>query len=70
MNRYLKGILVGLGIGVSIGLLIALMLGEETRRQLRERFEKLRGSLAENEQLKQSGQQVVARFSQTASKLK
>lgn len=42
MNRYLKGVLVGLGIGVSIGLLIALMLGEETRRQLRERFEKLK----------------------------
>ena len=66
MGRFLNGVLVGVGIG----MLVAPMRGEEMRRLVRERFEELRGSLPENEQLKQAGQQVTSRVSQTRSKLK
>lgn len=66
MGRFLNGVLIGVGIGI----LVAPMRGEEMRRLVRERFEELRGSLPENEQLKQAGQQVTSRVSQTRSKLK
>ena len=66
MGRFLNGVLVGVGIG----LLVAPMQGEDMRRLVRERFEELRSSLPENEQLKQAGQQVASRVSQTGSKLK
>ncbi len=66
MGRFLNGVLVGVGIGI----LVAPMRGEEMRRLVRERFEELRGSLPENEQLKQAGQQVTSRVSQTGSNLK
>jgi len=66
MGRFLNGALVGLGIG----LLVAPMKGEETRRLVRTRYEELRSSLSENEQLKQAGQQTATRVSQTAGTLK
>src|SRR5256714_10701734 len=66
MGRFLNGILLGVGIG----MLVAPMRGEEMRRLVRERFEELRGSLPENEQLRQAGQQVSSRVSQTGSNLK
>lgn len=66
MGRFLNGVLIGLGIG----LLVAPMRGEEMRRLVRERIEELRGSLPENEQLKQAAQQATSRVSQTGSKLK
>ena len=66
MGRFLNGLLIGVGIGV----LVAPMKGEEMQRLVRERFEELRGALPDKEQLKQTGQQVVARTSQTASTLK
>ncbi len=70
MSRLLKGILIGFGIGIGIALFIALMRSEEMRHQLRTRYDGLRKFLPESEQLKQSGQQVAERVSQTASKLK
>ena len=66
MRRFFTGLLLGLGIG----LLIAPVSGEETRRQLAERFAELRGYLPENEQLNQYMQQVSERVSQTSSNLK
>jgi gas vesicle protein len=66
MRRFFTGLLLGVGIG----LLIAPLSGEETRRQLAERFAELRGYLPENEQLNQYMQQVSERVSQTSSNLK
>ncbi len=56
MGRFLNGVLVGLGIG----LLVAPMKGEEMRRLVRERYEELRSTLPDNEQLKQAGQQMAS----------
>ena len=66
MGRFFNGIMVGIGIG----LLIAPMRGEEMQQLLRQRFEQLRSNLPEKEQLKQTGQQVAAGLSQTASVVK
>lgn len=66
MKRFITGLLFGLGIG----LLIAPMRGEETRRQLAERFAEMRGYLPENEQFNEYVQQVSDRVSQTSSNLK
>jgi gas vesicle protein len=66
MGGFFRGFLVGVGIG----LLVAPVKGEDMRRLARERFEALRSSLPENEQLKQAGQQFAAGVSQKASQLK
>ena len=66
MKRFITGLFVGLGIG----LLIAPMRGEETRRQLAERFAGMRGYLPENEQFNEYVSQVSNRVSQTGSNLK
>jgi gas vesicle protein len=66
MGRFLNGVLIGIGIG----MLVAPMRGEEMQRLVRERLDQLRGSLPDTEQLKQTGQQVATRASQTASTLK
>jgi len=70
MNRLLGGILVGLGLGVDIALVIVVMRNEEMRRRLRTRYEDLRKSLPDGEQLKLTWQQVAARASGTAGQLK
>jgi gas vesicle protein len=66
MKQFITGLLLGLGIG----LLIAPMRGEETRKQLAERFAEMRGYLPENEQFNDYMQQVTGRVSQTSSNLK
>ena len=66
MRKFVTGLLLGLGIG----LLVAPMKGEETRRQLAERFAEMRGYLPENEQFNEYVQQVSDRVSQTSSNLK
>ena len=66
MKRFITGLLLGVGIG----LLVAPMRGEETRRQLAERFAEMRGYLPENEQFNEYVQQVSDRVSQTSSNLK
>ena len=66
MKKFITGLLLGLGIG----LLIAPMRGEETRRQLAERFAEMRGYLPENEQFNEYVRQVSDRVSQTSSNLK
>ena len=66
MKRFITGLLLGLGIG----LLVAPMRGEETRRQLAERFAEMRGYLPENEQFNDYVQQVTGRVTQTSSNLK
>jgi len=66
MKHFVRGMLVGVGIG----MLVAPMRGEEMRNLLRQRFEELRSSLPENEQLNQYVQQVSDRVSQTSSTLK
>ncbi len=66
MRKFVTGLLLGLGIG----LLVAPMKGEETRRQLADRFAELRGYLPENEQFNEYVQQVTGRVSQTSSNLK
>ena len=66
MKQFITGLLLGLGIG----LLVAPMRGEETRRQLAERFAEMRGYLPENEQFNEYVQQVSDRVSQTSGNLK
>jgi gas vesicle protein len=66
MNKFVKGILVGVGIG----LVVAPMRGEEMRKLLKDRLQEARGYLPENEQLNQYVQQVSDRVSQTSSDLK
>ena len=66
MGNFLRGLLIGLGLS----LLIAPMRGEEMRRLVSERFQKLRGYLPENVPLNQSAQQISNRVTQTASTLK
>jgi len=66
MKRFITGLLLGLGIG----LLVAPMRGEETRRQLADRFAEMRGYLPENEQFNDYVSQVSGRVSQTSSNLK
>lgn len=66
MKQFITGLLLGLGIGI----LVAPMRGEETRRQLAERFAEMRGYIPENEQFNEYVQQVSDRVSQTSSNLK
>ena len=66
MRKFVTGLLLGLGIG----LLVAPMKGEETRKQLADRFAELRGYLPENEQFNEYVHQVSDRVSQTGSNLK
>ena len=62
MGRFINGVLVGAGIA----LLVAPMRGEEMRSLLRERLEELRGSLPDDEQLRQAGQSAASTVQQTA----
>ena len=66
MKKFITGLLLGLGIG----LLVAPMRGEETRRQLAERFAEMRGYLPENEQFNEYVNQVSGHVSQAGSNLK
>ena len=66
MNKFVKGLLVGVGIG----LLVAPMRGEELRKLVGERVDELRGHLPENEQLDIYKQQIGERVNQTAGTLK
>ena len=66
MNRFVKGMLLGIGIG----LLVAPMRGEEMRRKIGERFEQYRGYLPEQEQLDLYKRQITDRVSQTTDSLK
>ena len=66
MNRFVKGMLLGIGIG----LLVAQMRGEEMRRKIGERIQQFRGYLPENEQLDLYKRQITERVSQTTDSLK
>ncbi len=66
----MKGFITGLLVGLGIGLLVAPMRGEETRRQLAERFAEMRGYLPENEQFNEYVHQVSGHVSQAGSNLK
>ncbi|HWS82884.1 MAG TPA: YtxH domain-containing protein [Ktedonobacteraceae bacterium] len=66
MNRFVKGMLVGIGIG----LLVAPMRGEEMRRKIGERLQQCRGYLPEQEQMDLYKRQITDRVSQTTDSLK
>jgi len=66
MNRFAKGMLLGVGIG----LLVAPMRGEELRRKIGERFQQCKNSLPEKEQLDLYKRQLSERVSQTTDSLK
>jgi gas vesicle protein len=66
MNKFVKGLLVGVGVG----LLVAPMRGEELRKLVGERVNELRGHLPQNEQIEAYKQQIGDRVSQTAGTLK
>ena len=66
MGRFLNGVLVGIGVG----FLIAPMEGREMRRMVQQRYEQLRNNLPPKEQVMQTGKQVAANLSQTASTVK
>jgi gas vesicle protein len=57
MGRFTNGFLIGLGIS----LLVTPKTGEEMRRLVAERFNSLRGSSPEKEELKQSVQEMADR---------
>lgn len=66
MGRFLNGVLVGIGVG----FLIAPVEGREMRRLVQQRYEQLRSNLPPKEQVMQTGRQVAANLSQTASTVK
>ena len=66
MNRFVKGMLLGIGIG----LLVAPMRGEEMRRKIGERLQQCRGYLPEQEQMDLYKRQITDRVSQTTDSLK
>jgi gas vesicle protein len=66
MNRFMKGMLLGIGIG----MLVAPMPGEELRKKIVERLQQYRGYLPEGEQLDLYKQQVSERVSQTTNSVK
>ena len=66
MGRFLNGVLVGIGVG----FLIAPVEGQEMRRRVQQRYEQLRSNLPPKEQVMQTGRQVAANLSQTASTVK
>jgi gas vesicle protein len=66
MGRFLRGFLVGIGIG----LLVAPMRGEDMRRLISERYVELREALPDNEQLKQTANQLKGYSQQAASRVK
>lgn len=66
MNRFTKGMLLGVGIG----LLVAPMRGEELRNKIGERLQQCKGCLPEKSQLDTYKQQISERISQTTDSLK
>jgi len=66
MNKFAKGMLLGLGIG----LLVAPMRGEELRRRIGERVQQCKNSLPEKEHLDLYKRQISERVSQTTDSLK
>src|SRR5947209_1868064 len=66
MGRFLNGVLVGIGVG----FLLAPVEGQEMRRLVQQRYEQLRSNLPPKEQVMQTGKQVAANLSQTASTVK
>ncbi len=66
MNKFVKGMLLGLGIG----LLVAPMKGEEMRNKIGERFDQFRGYLPEDKQLDLYKRQITERVSQSTDTLK
>lgn len=69
MSRFRQGMLLGLILSVLITLAIALTLNDERRLRLRSRFGKLRDTLPDVEQLKQSAQEATTRARETGSNL-
>lgn len=66
MSRFIRGFV----IGMILGQLLAPMRGQEMRRLLSERIQKLLGYLPDTPQIKQYTQQVVDRTSQVVSDAK
>lgn len=66
MNRFVKGMLLGIGIG----LLVAPMRGEDLRRKIGDRIQQYKGYLPEGEQLDIYKRQISERVSQTTDSLK
>ena len=65
MSGFTNGMLIGLGIS----LLFAPRTGQEMRSLLAERFKYLRGTPAENEELKQSVQHMAERVQSVQSEV-
>jgi gas vesicle protein len=66
MNRFVKGMLLGMGIG----LLVAPMRGEDLRSKIGECLQQYKGYLPEGERLDLYKQQISERVSQTTDSLK
>jgi gas vesicle protein len=66
MNKFAKGMLLGIGVG----LLIAPMKGEETRKKIGEWFLQLKGCVPEKGQLESYKQQIAGCVSQATDSLK
>lgn len=65
MNRFTRGILIGIGVG----FLFAPLSGKETRRVIKERFTEWRDSLPADSPLQQYTRQVSDQVSQTREHL-
>jgi gas vesicle protein len=68
MNHRVAGLLIGVAIVTS--LVVLLLRGEKPKRFLKERFQQLRGTLPEPEQVQQYAQQAATRVSQFAGNAK
>ena len=66
MGSFFRGILIGIGLG----FLFAPMPGQQMRRLVNERFQKLSRSVPQNGQLQQTSQQAVDQVAQTAKTVK
>ena len=70
MNRWVKGLLIGVGVGVICILVVLLLKSEKQRRFMQERYQQLRGALPEREQVMQYGREAATRVSQFAGNAK
>jgi hypothetical protein len=70
MNRWTVGLLIGVGLGVVAGGSVFFLRGEKPQRFLRERFQQLRSTLPEPEDVQKYSRQVAERVSLAAGGVK
>jgi len=70
MNRWLKGLLIGVGVGIVSTVIVLVLRGEKPRRFLQARLQQVLVVLPEREQVQRYAQQATTRVSQIADSAK